>query len=395
MKGPDLTLHSVEPADRSVQVFESPELVELILGALWPHASWPALVLLSQSTRRICDDLGRRLLSQCGSTPAGSSSPLRALEVVAQVFLCGGAAAPRLSCQLLAHGGLAGHLPLRPASQPPEPGHGCGISIAAVGGSIFVTSDFEHMLGPGQQWEPGEVGGDLEIMPTGRAHVSRYDPQRDLWEVLDAPPPTDDQGRGLSATHAYAVSAALGSFGGALVFSGGECYGLRRDCAPHLSRSCHRLQPEGTWSALPPMCVARSGHSLCAHGGWLYAAAGVAATEPPSDLLSVERHVTHGGSTLATLLTDQSQAGRWQRSGGLGSAKRRADEARGQSGRCPVRQVERFDGAQWGRIADVPREAGPEPASDPVEASESSLQLLVCACRVDARPALPQSVPPF
>ena len=49
------------------------------------------------------------------------------------------------------------------------------------------------------------------------------------------------------------------------------------------SRAAHRLDGDGRWVALPPMVKVRRNHSLCEHGGYLYAAGGCPVSLPPEE----------------------------------------------------------------------------------------------------------------
>ena len=222
-------------------------------------------------------------------------------------------------------------LPLPPL---PDTAHADEIAAAAAGGCLYVTSDATRQLAPGQAWNwPEDAAPYLTHITEQEAYTARYDIGVGAWGQVAAPPPPDER-------HATPKSGCLGSYRGALVHTGGSSLALTQssrmpfdeDNVPwglaclsaHSSRAAHRLDAGGRWVPLPSMVLCRRNHSLCEHGGYLYAAGGCPRSVPPE--------------------------ARYHRS------------------------IERFDGERWERLEDVPLCA-------PFEQQEVvfSLQLLVCA----------------
>ena len=223
-------------------------------------------------------------------------------------------------------------LPLPPL---PDTAHADEIAAAAAGGCLYITSDSTRQLAPGQAWNwPEDAAPYLTHITEQEAYTARYDIGVGAWGQVAAPPPPDER-------HATPKSGCLGSYRGALVHTGGSSLALTQgrtpgdednlswpwdsaDMSAHSSRAAHRLDAGGRWVPLPSMVLCRRNHSLCEHGGYLYAAGGCPRSVPPE--------------------------ARYHRS------------------------IERFDGERWERLEDVPLCA-------PFEQQEVvfSLQLLVCA----------------
>ena len=355
----------------STQVLESQEHLESILAALWP-CEWMALPLLSKTTHHICKELGHRCAERHGirsCRPTDCRSPLRTLAATAHVYLFGGmedstmarhvyvlpadatasfaTRAEAADAARYIRAGLVGmdsvqssvhdnwgllQLPLPPL---PDTAHADEIAAAAAGGCLYVTSDATRQLAPGQAWNwPEDAAPYLTHITEQEAYTARYDIGVGAWGQVAAPPPPDER-------HATPKSGCLGSYRGALVHTGGSSLALTQgrtpgdedhlswpwdsaDMSVHSSRAAHRLDAGGRWVPLPSMVLCRRNHSLCEHGGYLYAAGGCPRSVPPE--------------------------ARYHRS------------------------IERFDGERWERLEDVPLCA-------PFEQQEVvfSLQLLVCA----------------
>ena len=96
-------------------------------------------------------------------------SPLRRLAMTARIVLVGGSE-PDLACEVIAGLWQVALLPR------PHEAHGYEISIAAVGQRVYVSSDADHLLGPGQRWVYDEDDDDAaERMPDGLAHTACFD----------------------------------------------------------------------------------------------------------------------------------------------------------------------------------------------------------------------------
>lgn len=348
------------------QVFESQELVEVLLAVLW-HTDvepgghtveeWPKLPQLCRATQRICDSIGRRRMTAYGLTDdmrRHQESPLRTLADTAEIYLLGGSGQLQMACRV-----VSGVWRLEALSPMPTAAHGYEISAAAVGRFVFVTSDVEHHLGARQQWEYRDAASPQ--MPEGRAHIARLDVATGTWTRITTPAPRDDE----QLPRACAVSGCLGTLRGALFHTGGsrECLHRHPDHAHNAARrrytrGAHVLwrapQPnDGThgvgcpgdgesgdaWEALQPMLLERCNHSLCEYAGHLYAAGGC---PPTVTVQSVETYEHFFGAS----------GGRYDLS------------------------VERFGGRSWELVAPVPWEQQ--------DANACSLQLVVCAGQLHA-----------
>ena len=254
----------------SSRVLHSPELVESLVSWLWPSVS--GLLGTCSDTRRIGQALAR------DSLPAGMETsacpqrcPAEILSRCAHIFLFGGSGQPSFAAECFSGVWQLVDLP------SPEPAHDSETSAAAVGDYIYVTSDVDHPLGPGQAW-PGEDEDEDEgqawngEMSRGQAFVAQFEPRSGAWSKLPAPPPPE-------GARTCRTGGLLAGLRDDLVYLGGWTDPLGGASTGGETESSQDVfvfdRDEWAWRPMPPLKHSRLCVSACEHGGRLYSTDGV------------------------------------------------------------------------------------------------------------------------